>query len=48
MSLPGKAALVSGANRGIGEAIVRELLKVGVAKIYAGSRNLNALPDFGE
>lgn len=48
MSLPNKVILVSGANRGIGAAIVRELLKAGVKKIYAGARDLNSLPDFGD
>jgi NAD(P)-dependent dehydrogenase (short-subunit alcohol dehydrogenase family) len=48
MSLSNKVILVSGANRGIGAAIVRELLKVGAGKIYAGARNLKSLPDFGD
>src|SRR6201999_2857232 len=48
MSLSDKVILVSGANRGIGAAIVRELLKAGVKKIYAGARNVNSLPDFGD
>ena len=48
MSLSDKVILVSGANRGIGAATVRELLKAGVRKIYAGARNLNSLPDFGD
>jgi NAD(P)-dependent dehydrogenase (short-subunit alcohol dehydrogenase family) len=48
MSLSNKVILVSGANRGIGAAVVRELLKVGVGKIYAGARNLKSLPDFGD
>ena len=32
MSLSSKVILVSGANRGIGAATVRELLKVGVGR----------------
>lgn len=48
MSLSNKVILVSGANRGIGAAIVRELLKANVRKIYAAARNLNSLPDFGD
>lgn len=48
MSLSNKTVLVSGANRGIGAALVRELLKAGVAKVYAGARNPKSLPDFGD
>jgi NAD(P)-dependent dehydrogenase (short-subunit alcohol dehydrogenase family) len=48
MSLSNKVVLVSGANRGIGAATVRELLKAGVGKIYAGARNVKSLPDFGD
>lgn len=48
MSLSNKVILVSGANRGIGAATVRELLKAGVRKIYAGARNVELLPDFGD
>ncbi len=48
MSLSNKVILVSGANRGIGAATVRELLKAGVRKVYAGARNLSSLPDFGD
>lgn len=38
-----KVALVTGANRGIGEAYVLELLNAGVKKIYAAARNLDNL-----
>ncbi|MBX9710784.1 MAG: SDR family oxidoreductase [Xanthobacteraceae bacterium] len=48
MSLSNKVVLVSGANRGIGAAVVRELLKAGVRKVYAGARHPNSLPDFGD
>jgi NAD(P)-dependent dehydrogenase (short-subunit alcohol dehydrogenase family) len=48
MSLSNKVILVSGANRGIGAATVRELLKTNVAKVYVGARNPNSLPDFGD
>jgi len=47
-NLNGKTVLVTGANRGIGAAVVRELLKAGVAKIYAAARKPSALPDFGD
>lgn len=47
-NLNGKTVLVTGANRGIGAAVVRELLKAGVAKIYAAARKPSTLPDFGD
>jgi len=43
MNPKGKPALVSGANRGIGKAIVIELLNQGAEKIYAGARSLESL-----
>jgi NAD(P)-dependent dehydrogenase (short-subunit alcohol dehydrogenase family) len=48
MHLSNKVALVTGANRGIGSAIVREMLKAGVAKIYATARDPKTLPAFGD
>lgn len=48
MSLANKVVLVTGANRGIGAAIVRELLKAGAGKIYAAARNVTSLPNFGD
>ncbi len=47
-NLNGKTVLVTGANRGIGAAVVRELLNAGVAKVYAAARKPSALPDFGD
>src|ERR1700748_1530603 len=47
MTLSNKVALVTGANRGIGAAIVRELLNAGVAKIYAAARDPKTLPAAG-
>jgi NAD(P)-dependent dehydrogenase (short-subunit alcohol dehydrogenase family) len=41
--LSGKTALVTGANRGIGEALVDALVAVGVKKVYAAARNISAL-----
>lgn len=45
MSFPvsGTTALVTGANRGIGKAIVDALITAGAAKIYAGARNTSDL-----
>jgi len=42
-ALSGKTALVTGANRGIGEAIVDALVAAGVNKVYAAARNISAL-----
>ena len=36
----GKTALVTGANRGIGKAVLEALLEKGAAKVYAGVRSL--------
>jgi NAD(P)-dependent dehydrogenase (short-subunit alcohol dehydrogenase family) len=46
MTLSNKVILVTGANRGIGAAIVQEMLKAGVAKIYATARDPETLPAF--
>jgi NAD(P)-dependent dehydrogenase (short-subunit alcohol dehydrogenase family) len=48
MTLSDKVALVTGANRGIGAAIVREMLSAGVAKIYATARDPKTLPSSGD
>ena len=38
-SIQGKTVLVTGANRGIGEAFVKELVAQGAGRIYATARN---------
>ena len=38
MTIAGKAVLVTGANRGIGEALVEEALRRGARRVYAGTR----------
>src|SRR3954463_10637450 len=42
-ALSGKTALVTGANRGIGEAIVDALVAAGAKKVYAAARNISAV-----
>jgi NAD(P)-dependent dehydrogenase (short-subunit alcohol dehydrogenase family) len=37
-TIEGKAILVTGANRGIGQALVTEALRRGAARVYAGTR----------
>ena len=48
MKLDNKVVFVSGANRGIGKAIVEQLLKHPVKKIYASARKPSDLPNFGD
>jgi NAD(P)-dependent dehydrogenase (short-subunit alcohol dehydrogenase family) len=38
MTFADKAVLVTGANRGIGRALVQEFLRKGAARVYAGTR----------
>ncbi|MEO8619627.1 MAG: SDR family oxidoreductase [bacterium] len=42
-ALSGKTAFVTGANRGIGEAIVDALVAAGIRKVYAAARNISDL-----
>ncbi len=48
MKIANKTALVTGANRGIGFAIVKALLDNGVAKVYAAARDVKSLPAFDD
>ena len=43
MNIDGSVALVTGANRGIGAATVAALVKAGARKVYAGTRNPDAM-----
>ncbi len=45
MTTEGKAVLVTGANRGIGQALVTEALRRGARRVYAGTRQPMAHPD---
>ena len=44
-TIEGKAILVTGANRGIGQALVTEALRRGAARVYAGTRRPYTHPD---
>jgi NAD(P)-dependent dehydrogenase (short-subunit alcohol dehydrogenase family) len=45
MIIKDKAVLVTGANRGIGQALVEEALRRGARRVYAGTRQPLAHPD---
>jgi NAD(P)-dependent dehydrogenase (short-subunit alcohol dehydrogenase family) len=38
MTIADRAVLVTGANRGIGQALVEEALRRGATRVYAGTR----------
>jgi NAD(P)-dependent dehydrogenase (short-subunit alcohol dehydrogenase family) len=45
MTVAGKTILVTGANRGIGRALVQDALNRGATRVYAGTRQPLAHPD---
>jgi len=47
-TLKDKVILITGANRGIGKSLVKASLKKGASKVYATSRDLSRMPNFGD
>ena len=43
MKIAGSVALVTGANRGLGKALVEALQAGGARKVYAAARNISTL-----
>src|SRR5262245_17539027 len=46
MKVQGSSAFVTGANRGLGQALVQALLERGAARVYAGARHIHKIPVF--
>ncbi len=47
MKIDGSAALVTGANRGLGRAYARELVRRNAAKVYGAARDPGAVTEPG-
>jgi NAD(P)-dependent dehydrogenase (short-subunit alcohol dehydrogenase family) len=47
MKIQGSVALVTGANRGLGSALVSALVEAGAGKVYAAARDESKLPKLG-
>jgi NAD(P)-dependent dehydrogenase (short-subunit alcohol dehydrogenase family) len=47
MKINGSVALVTGANRGLGQAFARELVRRGAAKVYGAARHPDAVTEPG-
>jgi NAD(P)-dependent dehydrogenase (short-subunit alcohol dehydrogenase family) len=45
LTVEGSVALVTGANRGLGQAFARALLDAGAAKVYAAARDTSTITD---
>lgn len=48
MLIKNNTILITGANRGIGKALVQAALNHGAKKIYAAARKIEELPNFGD
>jgi NAD(P)-dependent dehydrogenase (short-subunit alcohol dehydrogenase family) len=47
MKIDGSVALVTGANRGLGQAFARELVRRGAARVYGAARHADAVTEPG-
>jgi NAD(P)-dependent dehydrogenase (short-subunit alcohol dehydrogenase family) len=45
MTITNKSVLVTGANRGLGQALVEDALRRGAKRVYAGTRQPLTPPD---